>query len=644
MTDPVPTPDDRAALTRRVLKSRGRETEPLARELARDKRAETASSMLTLLVNAKAAKIARAWLDADPERTIRGLLPVAAGRGRVADAGVQILRTLQRQGHAIPIGDDAAGRRLAERLVPREEATEPFPADCHPEWFQSHTPVEGSLDVSWIDPEELPKLVVHGRHFGANAVRQFLLALQATPFEPSGWAPGTEPEPAFIWYGLRSVHPLVAAVRDHVNGHSRDRFARHLFAAWRNVGEPSKSQWAMRACGLLGGDGCAVDLTQPIRAWRKRLRHDYARTGVDCLRLIGSDLALLQIAELARQKSLQGIAERAEQWLAEIAVERGLSREELEDRTVPVCGLGPDSTALSYGPREFRVAIDDKLTPVVVGLDGSVRPDLPKPNSTDDPEHTVAAAAEWKLVKKQMTSTIRAQTGRLEQAMVCGRRWTLTDFDMYLAGHPLMCMLARTLVWAAYANDATPIVSFRLADDGTLTGISGQPIHLPATSKVGVSHPLELTVDDRQLWGEFLADNDLLPPFPQIGRKIHELAPGELISMSITRFAGAEVYASGLVGGLESRGWRRGPEGDGRRISSHWKPFARAEMSAVVTYDAVSLLDRSQWHNIAPKTCYFAPGIDWSSRIPAQSIPLVLVPPILISEVLADLTSLTSVK
>ena len=46
-----------------------------------------------------------------------------------------------------------------------------------------------------------------------------------------------------------------------------------------------------------------------VRDWRKRLRHEFGRVGVECLRLIGTDMALSQLAELALDPSLQGIAE-----------------------------------------------------------------------------------------------------------------------------------------------------------------------------------------------------------------------------------------------------------------------------------------------------------------------------------------------
>ena len=121
-----------------------------------------------------------------------------------------------------------------------------------------------------------------------------------------------------------------------------EEFAWELFERWMFEGGPPKEKWRMLALGRLGRDGSAMRLAPLIRAWPGESQHKRAVLGLDVLRAIGTDTALMQLNGIAQKLKYKALQERARMAIAEIAEELGLTREELEDRIVPDCGLDAD--------------------------------------------------------------------------------------------------------------------------------------------------------------------------------------------------------------------------------------------------------------------------------------------------------------
>ena len=151
--------------------------------------------------------------------------------------------------------------------------------------------------------------------------------------------------------------------------------------------------------------------------------------GLEILRTIGTDTALMQLNGIAQKVKFQGLKNKAKEMMEAIAKDRGMSSAELEDRIVPDLGLdATGSRTFDFGPRQFRMVLDADLAPMIKETDGKLRGDLPKPSAKDDASLATAAVDAWKLLKKQVKETLKIQGPRLENAMVMGRRWSLADF------------------------------------------------------------------------------------------------------------------------------------------------------------------------------------------------------------------------
>ncbi|MCU0491161.1 MAG: DUF4132 domain-containing protein [Chloroflexaceae bacterium] len=592
----------------------------------------TAPHMLEIMHNSRAPQPARAWLEAHPGHSIAGLLPVAAGRGKLADAAADMLRRLARRGYADAIaaalptlGDEGATRLQASVLDAALETRPPLDEAAAPDELRLALAEERAAKrprlPSWLRPADLSPVVISGQVLSDAQVLLLLGGLQRSK--------------------LDSPMPLVAAVRHHAEVGSRETFAWELFQQWLAEGAPSKENWAMLALGMLGADATALKLAPLVRAWPGESQHQRAVTGLECLRAIGNDTALMQINGIAQKVKFKALQARASECMELIAKQRGLSRAELEDRIVPDCDLDErGERVFDFGPRQFRFALGPDLKPVVRDEQGKIKPDLPKPSAKDDEARAAQAVADWKLLKKQIAEAAKVQALRLEQAMVVGRRWPRETFELLIARHPLMTHLARPLVWGAYDGEGKIAATFRVTEDQSYANSADELFDLAPFASVGLVHRLHMAEQEQAAWGELLSDYELVPPFPQLGRATYQPEPDERGKHAITRFNHLSIPTASLVFGLDKLGWQRDAPADGGGFSGHFKPFYQANITAAVQYEeGVSVGYIVDAPSQQLKYLVFVPGIRQPEWWPDHDdrLPLSSVDPVVISEVLNDL-------
>ena len=397
----------------------------------------------------------------------------------------------------------------------------------------------------------------------------------------------------------------------------------------------------MHVLGYLGDDSVALRLAALIRIWPGESQHQRAVTGLGVLRTIGSDTALMQINGIAQKVKFKALKEHAGEAMTQIAMARGLSRQELEDRIVPDCELDErGERSFDFGPRQFRFVLGADLKPMIRDAQGALKADLPKPNSKDNMGLAEQAIADWKLLKKQIAEVAKIQALRLEQSMVTGRRWSSMDFTNLLVRHPLMTHLVRTLVWGSYDAQGQLTQTFRVTEDQSYADYQDNGLTLAEGSLIGVVHPLHLSEALKGSWGELLSDYEIVQAFPQLGRPIYRLTDNEREATEITRFNTLNIAASSLVFGLDKQGWLRDAPADGGGFSGHSKQFLAAHVTAVVQYEdgvAVGYIIDAGEQNL--EYIAFVPGLqnpDWWPQH-MDRLPLKQIDAVVISEVLNDI-------
>jgi hypothetical protein len=585
--------------------------------------------MLELKLNGQGPQIARRWLDEEVGNAVAGLLPLATGRGKQADAVLEYLRETKRRGHAAVIEEQMANvaAEVADKvrrdvLERSERVYTPFDDQTTPAWLKSAAKeVLGERPTKapdWARPTNLPALRVGDHCLNETQLQAVLAALRKSTFD-TPW-------------------PLLTLLKEHVERPVLDAFAWRLFELWQAEGAPAKEKWALSAVGFLGGDACALALAPFIRTWPGQSQNQRAVLGLQCLRAIGSDTALMQLSTIAEKVRFQGVKKKATEFMGLIATDRGLSRAQLEDRIVPTLDLDArGSRVFDFGPRQFRFVLGPDRKPMVRDEAGKLKPNLPKPGVKDDREKSAGAVQAWNLLKKQVREVVKAQAHRLEQAMTCGRRWSVQDFETWLVRHPLMINLVRLVLWAGYDGEGELVRAFRVTEEREYVDAEDASCTLEGVASIGVAHPLHLTEEQRSRWGEVFSDYEIIPPFPQLGRRVHTLEAGERENTEITRFRGKKVPQMIWWGILKAHGWTEGPY-HGGGFACHCKYYPGFDTLAVVQSDSASMESRQ----IRSAFFLWGPNGDQNVLDPHRGMPLKDVDPVVVSEVLGTLTVLAS--
>ena len=200
-------------------------------------------------------RCARRWLDENIDLTIAGLIPVATAKGKLADVALEYLRFQKRKGHeglireclaAVP--PDVAEKVQCNVLERADGAIPALDAKTTPEWLRTACDEARKLKPpSWVEPDDLPAILVDGRRLNEAQTSTVLAALaQSTPSAP---------------------HPLVAAVKAHADRQSLDAFAWALFERWLVGGTPIE-RWLPEGAhpkrsGPWAGLACSVPMTRP---------------------------------------------------------------------------------------------------------------------------------------------------------------------------------------------------------------------------------------------------------------------------------------------------------------------------------------------------------------------------------------------
>jgi predicted DNA-binding WGR domain protein len=489
-----------------------------------------ASSIAPLAVTWLGAKGSRsaafAWVKRFPRHAAAGLLPIVLDKaGTSRDRATLLLVALVRSGHREIVLEEAAHHGSAVRDA-----------------------IQVLLDRDPIElvPAKIPKIpeglenlprpkLKDGRVLSREATNILLEALAFSPIDPP-------------YVGIEQV-------KEACDARSLDAFVEALVRAWVAGGMITAHEWCVRAVALIGSDKAARFLFDRGRAWALDNAKQRAILALDVLGAMGTDLALSLVGRVSRSGARQYMKDRAVEILAEIAAARGLSADELEDRTAPDLGLDESGTMVfDFGPRAFRVGFDEHLRPFAQSADGTEKLDsFPRAAKTDDAEKAKAASEAWKHLKSEAEKVSRDQIARLERMMGEERRVDADVFVDAFVKHPLVGHLAKRLVWGAFDASGALLETFRVAEDRTYATVDDDTYTLPEGAEVGVIHPYTLkgTPGLVAKWGQQLSDYALAQPFGQLARPIVELTPAMLTSRYTDKQA-----PTGLLFGLRSFGWR----------------------------------------------------------------------------------------
>lgn len=509
----------------------------------------------------KAAEVASDWLRSHMSQALAASLTLTQ-----AEALAPLIRELPiEQLRDIATQTRGNTRKVIDEIL-AEAATPELPAGTA--WWAealAATPLPPEQELPF-HVDSLPAVMIDEYRLGTEQTQELLRALSAA-----------------------ERHPLVAAVHDHATRASRDGFAMVLFKLWMSAGAPSEQSWLMTGAGWLGDDEFVHTLTPLIREWPGISQHQRAVKGLTALRNVATDVALRQISGIASKVKFAALKKRAGEAMDEIAAQRGLTRDELEDRVLSDGGLDERGTRLfNYGPRQFLAYVTPEGKLAARLLDAGSRPKgkvlstLPAPNKSDDAALAKASKAEYNSVKKAVTSLAKVQLERFERAMILDRRWSAEDHAQFIAPHPVLRRLLAGLVWAIH--DGENLVSTtRVDEDGTLVDAQDEPVEAVGYT-IGVAHRLDLSDEQQAEWAEALADYELTPPFKQLDRPIFQLPDDQGEDTRLHALPQGKLPATKFIGAFSKYGWERGAALDAGSYCLYGLPTPHAGITAVIQY------------------------------------------------------------
>ena len=477
----------------------------------------------TALATRKTLRIAASeWLIRNADDAIALLAPDAVGSpGQLRDHAVVALRAVGRRcgnDHVCSIAEQYGSDVVAVlRAMLEQDPLEILPAKI---------PRVGA----WADLDSLPPVLTADRsaRLPSSAIGHLLTMCAIS-------------KPDYPYPGLA----VATTVCDRS---SLAAAAWELFERWWGEGAPSKDNWIVLAQGFLGDDSTVAALVPLIRRWPGESGTARAQSGLDALSAIGSSRSLTELHDMSRRMKFKSLKNGAAQRVTEVAESLGLDQDQLGDRIVPDLEL----PVLDYGGRTFTIEFTETLVPYVIDEKGKKAKSLPKPSAGDDPAMAEAARTQFTAFKREVKAVATEQIKRLNRAMVTGRRWSADEFSQYLLGHPLMVHLVRRLLWASWGEDGSPAVVFRVAEGNTCADVDDRTIARP-DEMIGLVHPAHIP-ESISAWSEVFADHEILQPFPQLGRPVHDPKPEDLDGSGLDRFTGVTATPSQALR-LTYRGW-----------------------------------------------------------------------------------------
>lgn len=512
----------------------------------------------------KHRRAARAWLDAHSGVAVSGLIPAAVGPlGPERDDAEAALLFLAEAGHTAAV--QAAGDRYgaeAARVIAELLARDPLSVRQAP-----------PKQPGFLRAERLPALrLTSGKVLPASASAALLEMLSLSSLDT--------PYP-----GLARLQELEPA--------SLGEFASALLEQWLLADGPGRHEWMLQAVVHFPSAESERRLSGLARDWARR---DKAKAERACMALaaLATDAAFMHLGHIAETSRFVELRKVVQSLLDEAAEARGLSRDELEDRTVPDLGLdAAGKLHVSFGKRRFVASLDAALVLVIKDEHGEVIRGLPRKTKEDDQKLAAQGLERLKALRSDAAAIAARQIRRLERVMVRRRSLPLADFQARVAAHPVLATIARALVWRVVASGRE--LSFRIAEDGSFADSNDEAVAF-SEGGVTVAHPLDLGPELRT-WASLLADYEIIQPFEQLAREPFTCPEAESAASSTARFAGLCVPTSKLLGTLEARDFERSSPSSVasyRRSVATRRGEAVAELMLTPGFEIVDLADGAQ--------------------------------------------------
>lgn len=312
----------------------------------------------------------------------------------------------------------------------------------------------------------------------------------------------------------------------------------------------------------------------------------------------------------------------------------GLGAEEIEDLSVPDCGLRDGQARFAFGDYEATLALRGNKAELSWARAGKVLKALPAAVRAAYP----AGLQALKAVQAQAQQTWAAQRERLDRSFLAGRRIGGAQFAARYLGHGLLGPLVRGLIWRLHRPGGTHLDALCLPEGGWLSR-QGQPLPADAlglTAAVQLWHPVLAPAEEVLAWRQLLEDRQLRQPLKQAFREVYLLTPPEERTRTYSNRMAAHILRQHQFCALaRGRGWQF------RLLGTYDKGYDTSQ--ATLLLPALGLV-AAYWVSEVNADGAHSPSGIWTYVSTdqlrfvrqGQPVPLPAVPPLVFSEVMRD--------
>lgn len=336
-------------------------------------------------------------------------------------------------------------------------------------------------------------------------------------------------------------------IQEIVNIYDLRLLMKNIFDMWIAEGSTTKYRNLLLPLALTAGEAQIPMIKKQIDFWADNSKPGLATFAIQSLCMNGSKMALLTVDSMSRKHKNKRVKRAALEAMDIAAEAMGMSRDELDDIIVPDLGFGKDRTRIfSYGEREFKAVLDDKMEITLFDNTGKQIKSLPKASAKNNDNEDMAAECkeELKNIKKQIKIVVESQKLRMAKAVIIGRKWSIDKWKELFIENPIMNSFATKLVWEEVDDKGNIIKTFRYMEDGTFNTVDEEEYELENGTYILPLHPADIDEEELAAWTEQLEDYEIIQPVDQLNIPVYTLKDDELEEKDITEFKTKKIYAS----------------------------------------------------------------------------------------------------
>ncbi len=350
---------------------------------------------------------------------------------------------------------------------------------------------------------------------------------------------------------------------------------------------------------------------------------------------------LTQLSRLKWRIKNHGVTRIIEKQLTAAADIMGISKLEIEDRSVPELGLeiGRFSQVLKDFRAELSFSEANKIQLQFVEQQSErVLEARSKRLSKLRPE--------IKQLKKRASTiqkNLQAQKERLDRQLILGRCWSFSFFQQYYLNHGLLCQISRKMILEFRRGSKS--ISGIYSDKGFVDRKGKIIKGINPKTEVTFWHPVFKKASEVQEWQDYIERQEIRQPIKQAHREIYRLTNAERSTGFYSNRMAAHILRQHQFNSLgRNRGWRYSMMGnfDNRESDAISFELPAANIKAeywVTEVDNTDHMDPNYlWHFISTDQIRF------TNLRSMQAMNLEEVPVLVFSELMRDIDLLVAVS